>query len=95
MRLRRKDDAGNRSPSTINVRTCARYLALTRFAHQYAGNSHDEILKELLRVTDNPTKTRALADGLQQLQAEPPRPQPDEELGDNDGGPSSPPVVGP
>ena len=69
--------------------------ALTRFAHQYAGNSHDEILKELLRVTDNPTKTRALADGLQQLQPEPPRPQSEEELGDNDGGPSSPPVVGP
>jgi hypothetical protein len=68
--------------------------ALTRFAHQYAGNSHDEILKELLRVTDNPTKTRALADGLQQLQAEPPRPQPEKD-GTEDGGPSSPPVVGP
>jgi len=84
-------------PHTPTMKTEDVHLVhrLTRFAHQYAGNSHDEILKELLRVTDNPTKTRALADGLQQLQAEPPRPQPEEELGDNDGGPSSPPVVGP
>jgi amino acid transporter len=72
--------------------------ALTRFAREYAGRDRDEILKELRKTTGKPVTSRHVAgDGnppntvpVKTLPPEKPAP-----TKGGEGGPPSPPVVGP
>ncbi len=80
--------------------------ALTRFAREYAGHERQEILRELRKASGVTVTARSLGDGGEgpvapasaPLVLRPPapiKPDPDRDEGKNDGGPPSPPVVGP
>jgi hypothetical protein len=73
--------------------------ALTRFAREYAGHDRQEILRELRKASGVTVTTRALGDGGEGptvQAAAPPNPAPAKPAPDNsDGGPPTPPVVGP
>lgn len=69
--------------------------ALTRFARDYAGRERDDILKDLRKITKQPLKTRPIGGDGNRTSLSPP-----EEIGParpkkTEGGPPSPPVVGP
>ena len=71
--------------------------ALTRFAREYSGHDRQDILRELRKQSGVTVTTRALGDdggGLTKANVIPPgAPEPDAKK--SDGGPSTPPVVGP